>query len=73
MPMGLAAVLTALSVPALKIEMEAPPERNSQVMAISLAPMVSDAVLEQLQQAEKSPIAIARNNALTRVALTFCW
>ena len=38
-----------------------------QVTAISLAPTVSEAELEQLQQAEGTPIAIARHSVLTGV------
>ena len=41
---------------------------HSQVTAVSLAPTVSDAELEQLQQAEESTIAIARHSVLTGVA-----
>ena len=40
---------------------------HPQVTAISLAPTVSDAELEQLQQTEGTPIAIARNSVLTGV------
>ena len=43
---------------------------HPQVTAISLAPTVSDAELEQLQQAEGSPIAIARQSVMTEVDLT---
>ena len=37
-------------------------------MAIFLAPTVPDTKLEKLQQAEESPIAIARQSVLTGVA-----
>ena len=40
---------------------------HPQVTAISLAPTVSDAELEQLQQTEGTPIAIARDSVLTGV------
>ena len=42
---------------------------HPQVMAISLAPTVSDAELEQLQQTEGTAIAIARHSVLTGVTL----
>ena len=41
---------------------------HPQVTAISLALMVSTAELEQLQQTEGSPIAVARNSVLTGIA-----
>ena len=40
---------------------------HAQVTAISLAPTVSAAELEQLQQTEGSPLAIARESVLTGV------